>query len=299
MVKHIQEVATLFLGILIEAFPFIVLGVIISVIIARYLKEEKVLRYLPKNRYISHLVVAFFGVLIPVCECGNVPVARRLILKKFSVSQATTFLLSAPIVNPITFITTLEAFNLDKNIAIIRIVAGYLIAVGIGLLFSFKKDQNEFLEKSFYAETCRVTEHAHAEETNPWLNLFLKEFNSVFKMLFIGAFIAALMQVLIPREVLYTLGTHPVLSVLAMLLLGFIVSMCSNVDAFFALAYSTSFTLGSLLTFMIFGPMIDIKILTMLRKTFTKKFLLYLTILVAISSVAVGIGINAWYRNFL
>jgi uncharacterized membrane protein YraQ (UPF0718 family) len=118
-------------------------------------------------------------------------------------------------------------------------------------------------------------------------------------MLFIGAFIAALMQVLIPREVLYTLGTHPVLSVLAMLLLGFIVSMCSNVDAFFALAYSTSFTLGSLLTFMIFGPMIDIKILTMLRKTFTKKFLLYLTIIVAISSAAVGIGVNIWYRNFL
>jgi uncharacterized membrane protein YraQ (UPF0718 family) len=299
MVNQTQEVATLFLGLIIEAFPFIVLGVIISVIIARYLKEEKVLHYLPKNRYISHLVVAFFGVLIPVCECGNVPVARRLILKKFSVSQATTFLLSAPIVNPITFITTLEAFNIDKNIAIIRIVAGYLIAVGIGLLFSFKKGQNEFLEKSFYAETCTVTEHIHTKETNPWLNLFLKEFTSVFKMLFIGAFIAALMQVLIPREVLYTLGTHPVLSVLAMLLLGFIVSMCSNVDAFFALAYSTSFTLGSLLTFMIFGPMIDIKILTMLRKTFTKKFLLYLTIIVAISSAAVGIGVNIWYRNFL
>lgn len=296
-INQTQEIFTLFLGLIIEAFPFIVLGVVISTLITLFVKEEKVLKYLPRNKLVSHLVIALLGIFIPVCECGNIPVARKLIAKKVSVSQAVTFLLAAPIVNPITLITTLEAFNIDKNIAIIRIVAGYVIAVLIGLAFSFKKNQNELLQEEFKNEVCQIEDHMH--DKGKWLFLFQKEFILIFRMLFIGAFIAALTQALVPREVLHTLGSHPFLSIVAMLILGLVVSMCSNVDAFFALSYSTSFTLGSLMTFMVFGPMIDIKILFMLKKTFTKKFLLQLSLLVAASSILVGIGVNLFYRSFL
>jgi len=297
ILNQAQEVFTLFLGLIIEAFPFIILGVTISTLIALYIKEEKILTYLPKNKFISHALVAFLGIFIPVCECGNIPVARRLISKKFSVSQATTFLLAAPIVNPITFITTLEAFNVDKNIALIRIASGYVIALTIGLVVSFKKNQNSLLKPEFYRETCHSEEHD--QEKHRGLKIFQKEFIGVFKLLFIGAFIAALTQAIIPREVLNTLGAHPILSILAMVVLGFVVSICSNVDAFFALSYSSSFTLGSLMTFMIFGPMIDIKILSMLKNTFKGKFLLWLSVGVAVCSVLVGIGVNIFYRSSL
>jgi uncharacterized membrane protein YraQ (UPF0718 family) len=295
--NYSQEIFTLFLGLTIEAFPFIVLGVSISTLIALYVKEDKVLEYLPKNKFISHAVTGFFGMFIPVCECGNIPVARRLLMKGFSVSQATTFLLAAPIVNPITFITTLEAFNVDKNIAIMRLVFGYLIALIIGLVISYKRDQNSFLRDEFVTETCEVHDHEH--EKHRGLEIFQREFIGVFRLLFIGAFIAALTQTLVPREFLNTIGADPILSILAMIFLGLVVSICSNVDAFFALSYSTTFTLGSLMAFMLFGPMIDIKILSMLKSTFKTRFLVWLTTAVAVSALLVGVGINVFYRPFL
>lgn len=294
---QIQEIFTLFLGLMIEAFPFIVLGVTISTLIALYVKEDKILKYLPKNKFISHAIVGFMGVFVPVCECGNIPVARRLILKKFSVSQATTFLLAAPIVNPITFITTLEAFNIDKNIAIMRVVFGYVVALIIGLIISYRKNQGSFLRDEFFTETCEVHDHDHNKHRG-W-EIFQREFIGVFRLLFIGAIIAALTQSLVPREFLNAVGSHPILSIFAMVFLGFVVSMCSNVDAFFALSYSTTFTLGSLMAFMVFGPMIDIKILSMLRSTFRARFLVWLSIAVAMSAVLIGIGVNVFYRSFL
>lgn len=295
--QYAQEIFTLFLGLIIEAFPFIVLGVTISTLIALYVKEDRILKYLPKNRFVSHTIIGFLGIFMPVCECGNIPVARRLILKKFSVSQATVFLLAAPIVNPITFITTLEAFNIDKNIAIMRLVFGYVIALIIGLAISYRKNQSSLLKQEFYAETCEVHEHDHDKHRG--LEIFQREFIGVFRLLFIGAIIAALTQSLIPREFLNTIGAHPILSILAMIFLGLVVSMCSNVDAFFALSYSTTFTLGSLMAFMVFGPMIDIKILSMLKSTFKTKFLVWLSVAVTISAVLVGIGVNVFYRPFL
>lgn len=297
MFNQIQEIFTLFLGLMIEAFPFIVLGVTISTLIALYIKEDKILKYLPKNRFVSHAVIGFFGMFIPVCECGNIPVARRLIMKKFSVSEATTFLLAAPIVNPITFITTLEAFNIDKNIAIMRVVFGYIIAFIIGLIISYKKNQNSFLKEEFFTEICDTHDHEH-DKYRGW-EIFQREFMGVFRLLFIGAIIASLTQSLIPREFLNTIGSHMILSIFAMIFLGLVVSMCSNVDAFFALSYSTTFTLGSLMAFMVFGPMIDIKIISMLKNTFKSRFLVWLSVAVTISAVLVGIGVNIFYRSFL
>src|SRR5882757_515355 len=94
------EIFTLFLGLVVEAFPFIVLGVVVSTLIALFVKDEWIKKYVPKNRFLSHPLVALLGILLPVCQCGNVPVARRLLAKGFPVSQAITFMLAAPIVNP-------------------------------------------------------------------------------------------------------------------------------------------------------------------------------------------------------
>lgn len=293
MLPLLQEIFTLFLGLIIESFPFIIIGVSISTIIGLVVKESWVIKHIPKNRFVSHSMMGLLGIFLPVCECGNVPLARRLIVSKFSVSQAITFLLAAPIVNPITFITTLEAFNLTKEIAFIRIICGFLIAVTIGLIFSYVKNQNTLITKQYnHTLTCHST---HEKNIFYALGTFQREFFEVFKMLFVGAIIAALTQALIPREVMASVGTHPILSILAMIAIGFIISICSNIDAFFALSYSATFTIGSLMSFMLFGPMIDIKILSMLRTTFTKKTLMQITLLVTISAIIIGLLMNIYY----
>ena len=292
------EVFTLFLGLIIEAFPFIVLGVAVSTLIALFVKDEWIGRFVPKNRFLSHPMLALLGILIPVCQCGNIPVARRLLAKGLPVSQVVAFRLAAPIVNPITLFTTLQAFNVDPAVAWIRIGAGYAIAVAVGLGISCMRNQKSLLKEEFIAEVCDP-EHEHTHKLPEALGIFQHEFIEMFRMLFVGAAVAALVQGFVPRSVIAPLGAHPLFSVIAMLGLSFIIALCSNVDAFFVLSYSQTFTLGSLLAFMTFGPTINIKILSMLRSTFTARALIMLSIAVGACSLALGLGVNNLYHPFL
>lgn len=108
----------------------------------------------------------------------------------------------------------------------------------------------------------------------------------------IGAGVAALVQVAVPREVLVALGSDSAWSIIAMLTLAFIVSICSNVDAFFALAFKDAFMAGSLVSFLTFGPMIDIKLLSMMRTTYRSRVLAQVSLLVLLLSAAIGLVVN-------
>jgi uncharacterized protein len=329
--SQLQNFITLVLAICVEAFPFIVVGVLFSTIVELWVPTSWIQKNLPKNRIVSHFLAAVLGFFIPVCECGNVPFVRKMMQKGFSVSQSITFLLSAPIVNPIVWITTAEAFNIDRNIATIRVLSGLFIAMFLGLLFSFKKNPESWLDHNF-ASTCDINdhehnhhEHHHHDEHNhhehlehhyknnekptkfqnlkskliQGFNIFHTETWQVMQMLLLGAVIAASIQTFVPRQSIILIGQNPILSVISMLVLAFVVSMCSNVDAFFALSLSNSFTLGAIMTFMVFGPMIDIKVLAMLKQTFRPMFMVKLALLVAILSVIIGFGINIYYPQTL
>src|SRR5579872_6269940 len=140
---------TLFLSLIIESFPFVVLGVFVSVLIALFVSESFIAKIIPKNKFLSNFILSFLGIFLPVCQCGNIPVARRLLLQKLAPSQAMVFLLAAPIVNPITFITTWQAFPQNHDLAIIRLALGVLIANLVGFILQRSKDQNKYLTKEF------------------------------------------------------------------------------------------------------------------------------------------------------
>jgi uncharacterized protein len=248
-----------------------------------------------------------------VCECGNIPVVRKLMQKGFGVSQSITFLLAAPIVNPVVWITTAEAFNLDRNIAWLRLGLGLVIAVSIGLLFSLKKDPAKSWLTPNFATSCEHHSHNHdshnhaLSHTHPHnhqskmdraFQIFHLEAFEVTKMLLFGALLAASIQSFIPRQSIIAIGQNPVLSVICMLFLAFVVSMCSNVDAFFALSLSSTFTLGAIMTFLVFGPMIDIKVLAMIRQTFKPSFIFQLVLIVALFSLIAGFGTNVFYTQY-
>lgn len=285
------DFVTLFVSILVEALPFIVLGVIVSTFVALFVNDKWFFKLIPKNRFLSHAMVGLFGAFMPVCECGNVPVARRLMTKGFSVSHSIVFLLCAPIVNPVVLISTLQAFQTKPFVAVIRIVAGYAIGLSFGLFVSYMKDQKSILTEGF---TKNFLEDEPVERTKlqEGVRIFSNEFFDTFKMLMIGAFIASLTQMIIPRDIIIAIGQNPVGSVLAMLVLAFVVSICSNVDAFFALAYAGTFRIGSILSFLVFGPMIDIKMLLMMKNTYKVKFLIMMTAYVFILSAILGLTMN-------
>ena len=286
----LQNFITLFLGIVIESLPYVVLGVIVSVLVALFVSEDFIFKFLPKNRFASHIFFALIGIFIPVCQCGNIPVARRFVMKGFSSSQAMTFLLAAPVVNPITILTTYFAFSTTLFIVIIRTLTVFLIAILVGIFMSYKKDQSYYLTKEF-ATICE-NEHQHKRSLSSAFDIFQSEFMLIMKMLCIGAAIAAATREFLPQSFLLSIGQSSFLSIISMMILGFILSICSTVDAFFALSYITNFTLGSLLAFLIFAPLVDIKMIALMRTTFRASTIVKISLAIAIVSIIVGYSYN-------
>lgn len=284
--KAAQDFFTLFSSIIVEATPFILIGIIVSVIVALFINDSLIQKFLPKNRLGRLATVGLIGIFMPVCECGNVPVARRMINRKFSIAETTVFLVAAPIVNPITLISTLEAFNFNPSIGWFRVVAGYTISIIMGYYFinlSRKKSYqpNEYISKKFLA-SCNIHHH-YKSKVDEALTIFSSEFVLMFKMLILGAIIAALFQVIIPREWVVFLNNNPLLAIVSMMLLAFVISICSNIDAFFALSFYPAFPLSSLIAFMLYGPIVDIKMIALLKTTFTTKYIIqYVTIATAL-----------------
>jgi uncharacterized protein len=304
---ELQDLITLALSIVVEALPFVILGALVSVIVRLFAPTQRILQLLPKRPLLRRLSISLFGTFMPVCECGNVPVARGLVIRGLSVAESTTFLLAAPIINPVTLLATSQAFRLDPSIVWIRMAGALLIANLVGGLIALYKDQMELVSKGFYNTLCEAgaaDEHHHHDHhdhhaSNRWqdrwqegIAIFRDEVSLMLKVLCLGAVIAGATQVFVPRDVLTSLGGDPFLSILAMIVLAFIVSICANVDAFFALAYSNTFTTGSIIAFLVFGPMIDIKMLAMMRTTYKARLLAVITLVVTLSSILIGLVVN-------
>lgn len=289
----IQDFLTLTLSIIVEALPFVVVGSLFSALIQVFVPAEKILRILPHNHMLRRLVISLCGAGIPACECGNVPVARGLLQKGLTPADSITFLLAAPIINPITILSTWAAFQFDLSILWIRLVAAFIIANLVGWLISLYKNQHELLTDDF-RKVCEVPEttHQHGPRWQQGLRLFKTEILLMLGMLCVGASLAGLTQVFIPREILASVGADPVLSVFAMLILAFIISICSSMDAFFALAYTSTFTVGAISSFLVFGPMVDIKMLSLMKTTYKAKLLAIVVALVTLLSILTGLVVN-------
>ena len=286
-----QDGLTLAISVLIESLPFVVIGVILSIVVQVWVPPGVIERWMPKNPWGRRAVLSLLGMLIPVCECGNVPFARGLLMRGFSVPETLTFLIAAPIVNPIVIITTHQAFGFDDGILIARLLGGYAIANLIGWLYSRHPDPDGLVTDRFRA-TCEIVETEGGGRGRRSLAQFVVELRAVMPALVIGSAVAGGVQVLVPRDALLAIGSNPALSIVAMIALAMIVSICSNVDSFFALSFASTFTPGSIVAFLLVGPLVDVKMLALLRTTFRTRTLAGIVVVVLLSAVAIGGAVN-------
>ncbi len=347
MMNQVHNAFTLFMSLLVEALPFLLLGVLLSSALLLFVDEKKLISSIPANPVLGALIGSSIGFLFPVCECGNVPVARRLLMQGASPSVAIGFLLAAPTVNPIVIWSTWTAFRDQPELVVLRVIFSLGIATIIGSIFSFQKDLTPFVQpmvaramnQASKTKSCDISKSkglsSDSENTSPLLQsgtfllgspgspqrldattmetvllaskvgnlggagvalpgdrlfsqrlrLFVEnvmvELRELGGILVFGSAIAAIIQVAAPRDLIISLGQGPVTSILAMLVLGAVVSICSTVDAFFALSFASTFTTGSLLAFLVFGPMIDIKSIGLMMSIFKPKALVYLFLISA------------------
>ncbi len=332
---QLNSAFTLFLSLLVEAIPFLLLGVLFSGLLQFFVDERRLLAVLPKNPVLGAFTGSCIGFLFPVCECGNVPVARRLLMQGAPVSVAIGFLLAAPTINPIVFWATWTAFRDQPEIVFFRVGFSLAIATIIGVIFSAQSDLRPFLESGVAsAITLRKRQPSDLNQspllqsgtyflgqsakpliTDPSelqaamlatvskpigfrLRLLLEntvqEMRELGGVLILGSAIAALVQVFVPRDLILSLGQSPVTSILAMMLLAGVVSICSTVDSFFALSFASTFTSGSLVAFLVFGPMIDLKGVGLMLSIFKPRAIFYLFALAALLTFALTLFLNLY-----
>jgi uncharacterized protein len=382
---------TLWMSLLVEAIPFLLLGVIFSSVLLLFVEERKLIAKLPRNPILGAFVGSLIGCIFPVCECGNVPVARRLLVQGVPPPVAIGFLFAAPTVNPIVVWSTWTAFRELPEMVVLRLGVSLGIATLLGWLFSVQQDLRPFLQPAvirampksmspadlFGAKSdSGASKESQEEPISPLLqsgsfllgetggpqrletnilqsgwtgvsdsasaplrdsasaplrdsasaplrdraseplrdrdqnfpaisrrprwvqqlpmvvdNMVL-EIRELGGVLILGSAIAAIVQIFVPRDIIINLGQGPVSSIIAMLILATVVSICSTVDAFFALSFASTFTTGSLLAFLVFGPMIDIKAIGLLLWIFKPKTVAYLMIVAAQLTFVVCLAYN-------
>jgi uncharacterized membrane protein YraQ (UPF0718 family) len=295
-VDHLQSFKTIFISLILEALPFILLGVLLSSLLQTFVPESTIRRFTPRNPILGILFACLIGILFPMCECGMIPIVRRLILKGMPVYIAVVFIIAGPILNPIVFAATLMAFRNHPSIAYSRMGLAFIVVILIGLiLFRLVKrsplrlGQDHELkmhghEHQLHQHQHQHQHHEHSGNPSKVMTFFVhssSEFFEMGKFLVFGALLTALIQVFMQRESLLAIGQGPLSSHFFMMGLAYILSICSTSDAFVASSFQTSFTSGSLLTFLVFGPMLDFKSTLMLLSVFKIRFVLLLTLLIA------------------
>lgn len=295
------------LGIVIESLPFVLLSVLVSAILHNFVSEDTIRRFIPKNKFLSIVPACFLGILFPVCDCGMVPIVRRFVIKGVPLHTAVAFMLAAPIINPVVAAATANAFAPGLMIMGLRLVGAFIVACLAGLIVSFLFEDHQLREghnnHSNHGCNCGCSCAATVEEAVggaiPFSARVKKtiydacgEFFDMGKYLILGAAIGALAQTTLPRALLLSIGQDNALSVAAMMVFAFVVSVCSTADAFIAASFGGSFLHGSLVAFMIFGPMIDIKNVFMLLHGFKSRFVLGLIAIVAFLCGMIGILVN-------
>jgi uncharacterized protein len=335
---------TLFLSLLVEAVPFLMLGVLFSGLLQFFVDERKLVRWLPRHAFWGALVGSCIGFLFPVCECGNVPVARRLMIQGVPSSVAIGFLLAAPTINPIVFWATWTAFRDQPEMVFLRIGCSLVIATTMGFLFSLQADLRPFLQPNLARLLPMPVGRSQAHRANPgaaaeaspllqsgtfmlgqkqpleatmayqsavaaanttdkpiadkitlMLESMVQELRELGGVLVLGSAIAAVIQAYVPREAVLSLGQNQVTSILAMMLLAVIVSICSTVDSFFALSFSSVFTGGSILAFLVYGPMVDFKGIGLMLSIFRPRAIAYLLVLPGLLTFLAGLVVNLYF----
>jgi uncharacterized membrane protein YraQ (UPF0718 family) len=257
---------TVFVAIVVQALPFLVLGVLVSGAITALVSPAALERLLPKSPVLAVPSAALAGAALPGCECASVPIAGRLCARGVQPAAALAFMLAAPAVNPVVLVATAVAFPGQPQMVAARFCGSLLTSVTVGLLWSRVGDQR-------WVERAR-SRVAGAGDGPRWLAFSSAARHDLWDAggwLVVGAAAAATLQVLVPRSLVLAVADHPGLSALALGGLAVGLAICSEADAFVA-ASLREFSLTARLVFLVVGPAVDVKLIAMQSGVFGRRF---------------------------
>ncbi|WP_327140601.1 permease [Nocardia sp. NBC_01327] len=266
---RLQTAVTIFAGMFIQAVPFLALGVVVSGAIAAFVSPALLRKILPRNESAAIGVAGLAGMALPGCECGVVPVARRLTDQGAPGSVALAFMLSAPATNPVVLIATAVAFPGEPGMVAARFTGSLATAIVMGLVWS-RIGRPEWMRP-------RERGHDHCAAGRTRWEVFTEaarhDLLQAGAFLVLGAAAAAALHVLVPPAWYQQLAGQMVIAVLVMAVLAIVLALCSEADAFVASSMST-LPLLPRLVFLVVGPAVDVKLFAMQAGSFGRRFAL-------------------------
>ncbi len=260
----VTTASTIFISIVVQALPFLMLGVLLSGAIVAFVPPTVWQRILPRNPVLAVPVAGCAGLALPGCECASVPIGGALMKSGVRPAAALTFLLAAPAINPVVLASTWVAFPGQPEMMVARFIASLAVSITMGWLWlRFGKAEwlrplmREHLQGGTRFETFRRT------ATHDLLH--------AGGFLVVGAGVAAVLDAIVPGSLMDAIADNPMLAILAMALLAVILCVCSEADAFIAASF-TQFSPTAMLAFMVVGPMVDLKLVGMQAGIFGRRF---------------------------
>ncbi|MCC3377489.1 permease [Cohnella sp. REN36] len=313
-----------FFEIVFDALPFLLLGAFVSALLETFVSDRYVQMLAPKNRLGGVLFGSLLGLALPLCECGMIPVARRLIRKGLPAYIGLAYIVAGPIVNPIVFGSTLVAFRANPGIAYARMLLALAVALAAGLVLALFLRRSPLREPD--GETHGHLDHGHHDHGRPHhhhdhghhhhhdhhnhdhahshghgrglkgrlaaiFSHTAEDMQDMGKYLLLGAALTGAIQSILRPETLTAAAGHNVWSHVFLMGFAYFLSLCSTSDAFIAASLGSIFHPGALLAFLVFGPMLDLKttlmMLSTFRRSFVWKFAALLAVLVLAGSIAI------------
>lgn len=283
--EFLNKFSIVFSSIVIEALPFILIGAVLSSFMQVYFSTDLFNKIISRNKVIGSLQAGIIGFFLPICECATVPITKGLLNKRVPINVAITYMLAAPIVNPLVILSTYYAFDGNIKVVLLRVGIGFIISVIAGILMLYLSGEGNILKSgtSFQEEKC-LCGCSEIDDTSIKPIRLLKhtsiEFYEIGKYFIVGATLASLFQTLVKRESIFYFENSTILSIIMLMTFSFLISLCSEADAFVASTFINRFSLGAITGFLIIGPMIDLKNTIMLFSVFKKSFVIKLLFVV-------------------
>jgi hypothetical protein len=285
-IAWVRTFFVIFGSLLIQALPFVMLGAFAAALVEVFVPIGVFEKLGDLPRPLQLPAAALAGIAFPICECGSVPVARRLMQRGLMPSAAVTFMLAAPVLNPVVIASTFVAFRGRTTLWTMvggRFLLGMLVAIAVGWVVG-----NRSKEELLKPNPEEVDEHL-LELGRPdarWRRFFVhlgNDFLFMGRYLLLGATIAAAIQTFLPTSLLTGLAERQVLSVIAMMALAAALSLCSESDAFVAASF-VQFGPSAMLGFLVFGPMVDLKLVALYAGTFRRGFARTVVLVAAVAT---------------
>jgi len=319
---NVPNLILVFMSILLEAMPFIVLGAIVAGLLEELVPQKFITRILPRSRFLAILIGGLLGLLFPMCECGIIPVMRRLLRKGLPVSCCTAYLLAGPIINVVVMLSTYLAFDGQEKTPVtagmapqmgglwmmgLRMGLGYLVAVGTSLIvdWQYRKHGNKLLMPlavpsglPLVDEDAPERRRSVRERITNIVQTSLHDFVDIMVFLILGALIASLTRQLISQETVARVSNdHPYLAIGIMMGLAVVLCLCSEADAFVAASFATMRPAAKV-AFLVLGPMLDFKLYFMYTRVFRTRLIWTIFLSVIVQVFLYSYAVHLIWENY-